>query len=186
MKAAYNGHTAVVELLLSKGANIEAADKVMNPYCWLKFLISYFLDFDDYRDKIITIFMNIQIIRSAEMEQLLRLLLVLLFSRKIMQIGCLAKVPMTTDGRMHEYIVILFLCVRPSVWSCSSLLPSYASSINLFQHLFLHYRYSYISDIIFKNLIIVWECQNSRFSESAVSWTLHFTPKDILWYLRVA
>ena len=68
MKAAYNGQTAVVELLLSKGANIEAADNVMIVDCWFNFLISYLLDFDDYRDKIITIFMNIQIIRSAERE----------------------------------------------------------------------------------------------------------------------
>ena len=68
MIAASNGHTAVVELLLSKGANISAVNKVMIPNCWLKFLISYLLDFDDNRDKIITIVMNIQIIRSAEME----------------------------------------------------------------------------------------------------------------------
>ena len=68
MIAASNGHAAVVELLLSKGANIEAANKVMIPNCWLIYLKSYLLDFDDYRDKIITIFINIQMIRSAEME----------------------------------------------------------------------------------------------------------------------
>ena len=33
MKAADNGHAAVVELLLSKGANIAAANKVMIPNC---------------------------------------------------------------------------------------------------------------------------------------------------------
>ena len=76
MIAAYNGHTEVVELILSKGANIEAANKVMIVKCGLKFLRSYFLDFDVDRDKIITIFMNIQIIRSAEMDYLSRLLLV--------------------------------------------------------------------------------------------------------------
>ena len=80
MWAVYNGHTAVVELLLSKGANIEAANKVMIPNCWFNILIPYFLDFDDYRDKIITIFMNIRII-SAEREHLSRLLLVLKFSQ---------------------------------------------------------------------------------------------------------
>ena len=77
MIAAYSGQTAVVELLLSKGANVNAVNKVMIPNCWLKYLISYLLDFDDYRDKIITIFMNIQIIRSAEREYLSRLLLIL-------------------------------------------------------------------------------------------------------------
>ena len=66
--AAYSGHAAVVKLLLSKGANIEAVDKVMIVECGLKFLRSYFLDFDDHRDKIITIFINIRIIRSAERE----------------------------------------------------------------------------------------------------------------------
>ena len=83
MIAASSGHTAVVELLLSKGANIEAANKVMIVDCWFNFLISYLLDFDEYRDKIITIFMNIEIIRSAEMkyftDAFLRLLRVVLF-----------------------------------------------------------------------------------------------------------
>ena len=37
MKAASKGHTEVVELLLSKGANIEAAIGVMIPKCGLKF-----------------------------------------------------------------------------------------------------------------------------------------------------
>ena len=64
MKAANNGHTAVVELLLSKGANIEAVNKVMIVKCGLKFLRSYFLDFDDYRDKIITL----EVLGSAETE----------------------------------------------------------------------------------------------------------------------
>ena len=73
MKAAYNGHTAVVKLLLSKGANTEAANKVMIFNSWLKSLISYLLDFEDYRYKIITIFMNIPKIRSAEMDWLPRL-----------------------------------------------------------------------------------------------------------------
>ena len=77
MRAASNGQTAVVELLLSKGANIEAANMVMVANCWLKFLLPYLLDFDVDRDKIFTIFMNIQIIRSAEMEYFSRLLLVL-------------------------------------------------------------------------------------------------------------
>ena len=75
MIAASYGHTEVVELLLSKGANVEAVNKVMIANCGLKFLRSYFLDFDDYRDKIFTIFMNTQIIRSAEMDWLSRLLL---------------------------------------------------------------------------------------------------------------
>ena len=66
--AALGGHTEVVELLLSKGANIEAANNVMIGNCWFNFLISYLMDFDDYRDKIITIIMNIEIIRSAERE----------------------------------------------------------------------------------------------------------------------
>ena len=75
MIAASNGHAAVVELLLSKGANIEAANKVLIVNYWFNFLMCYFLDFDDYRDKIFTIFMNTQIIRSAEMDWLSRLLL---------------------------------------------------------------------------------------------------------------
>ena len=36
MKAANDGHAAVVELLLSNGANIEAVDEVMIPTCWVK------------------------------------------------------------------------------------------------------------------------------------------------------
>ena len=76
MIAAYNGHTEVVELILSKGANIEAANKVMIVKCGLKFLRSYFLDFDVDRDKIITILMNIQMIRNVEMDYVSRLLLV--------------------------------------------------------------------------------------------------------------
>ena len=81
MRAADFGHTAVVELLLSKGANIEAANKVMIVNSWLKSLGPYFLDFEDYRYKIITIFMNIRMIRSAEMEYFSKLLLVLLFAQ---------------------------------------------------------------------------------------------------------
>ena len=36
MRVASKGHMAVVELLLSKGANMEAVDKVMIPTVWLK------------------------------------------------------------------------------------------------------------------------------------------------------
>ena len=36
MSAVSNGQAAGVELLLSKGANIEAVDKVMIPTFWLK------------------------------------------------------------------------------------------------------------------------------------------------------
>ena len=71
----------MVELLLSKGVNIEAANWVMIQNCWLKFMTPYLFDFDVDRDKIITIFMNIQIIRSAEMEYFSRLLLMLVFAQ---------------------------------------------------------------------------------------------------------
>ena len=51
--AAYRGQTAVAELLLSKGANIEAANKVTIDFQQLgRILRSQCLDFDDYRDKI--------------------------------------------------------------------------------------------------------------------------------------
>ena len=92
-----------------------------------------------------------------------------------------------TDWWMNEDIVILIWCVRPSVWRFSSLLPLYASSNILFHIIVLNFRYSCISDFIFEYLmIIVWECQNSRLSECAVSWTLHFHPNSIFWYSRGA
>ena len=117
-----------------------------------------------------------------------RLLLVLLFSRKIMQIECYAEAPIT-DGRTEGCKKILRFSSDASVRLLGVVLRFCRHMLHqlIYSSIFpLHYRYSYISDIIYKNLIIVWECQNSRLSESAVSWTLHFTPKGILWYLREA
>ena len=84
MIAAYNGHAAVVELLLSKGVNIETANKVMIAKLLIEILESlftYLLDFDDDRDKIITIFINIRIMRFVEMVWLPRNLSVLLLNQ---------------------------------------------------------------------------------------------------------
>ena len=91
-----------------------------------------------------------------------------------------------TDAR--RYCDSLLMC--PSV--ClelffSSLLPSYASSINLLQLIVLNFRYSFCFRFILKYIIIfVWECQNSRFPECTVFCTLHFHPKSIFWYLQEA
>ena len=60
MMAASRGLTAVVELLLSKRVNIEATNKVTIDSQVSVVLMRYkCLDFDDYRDRIISIFIHI-------------------------------------------------------------------------------------------------------------------------------
>ena len=184
MQAISSRKTAVVELLLSKGANIEAANKVMNPNYWSKFLRPYFLDFDVDRDKIMTIFMNTQIIRSAETECFSRLLLMFLFVQ-YNAYGMREKSP----GRTDAWIYYDSLPVRPSV--CLTLFFAIAvmcfiNELSSFYCSFMFYIRS-TSYFIFEYLmIIVWECNNPRLSECAVSWTLHFHPNSIFWYLREA
>ena len=174
MKATEYGHTAVVELLLSKGANIEAANNLMISNYWLEFLGSNFLDFEDYRDKIITIFMNIQIIRSSEMEYFSRLLLAL-YMPKYNVNGVKDKSP--SDGRTGAWMCSdLFQCVRLSVCLVLFFATADIYFIYLYIHIFiyvlllvgLHFR-CFCSFRFIYLMIFGW-----KLPECAVSWTLYF------------
>ena len=172
----------MVELLLSKGARTEVANKVMNPNCWLKKREAlYKLNFDDFRDKIITISVNIRMIRSAEMK-LLWSFVDAFISVKVMKIEWDTIVPMTEDERMNVLWLSSEESVRPSARSCSFL----RNCRHMLHHLiylsslYFIFDIGYILDFIYKYfLIIACECcnffQNALFPEHFIYTQIAFS-----------
>ena len=78
MKAASKGQTAVVEMLLSKGPNIEAANEVIIANCGCPYDVCYWIPTIIETKQ--SLFISIQVIKSAKMGCVSNLLLVILFA----------------------------------------------------------------------------------------------------------
>ena len=171
MKAASNGKTAVVELLLSKGANTEAANKVMIPNYWLKFILfTGFRCWSGQNNHNIYEYSNN---RKCGNGLPFETFVGVIICPNIMQMEWETKV-LTTEGRTHECVLIFPM--RPSVCLVLFFATADIYFIYLWIHIFIYvlqlvgldfrcfcsFRFIYL-------MIFVW-----KLPECAVSWTLYF------------